>query len=384
MNVALITTFAASRKEPLAAVLERIHAAFLASGIGDPEVAFVLADGPLEGGVSSVDRVLKRYPALERFTSRHSPLPMLPPVRQISNRQGSPAEGEQVDFATLLSIASGVPRSFPFHSIVIHFRSPAFGVPLPTIGPAGDVEPGVLVGDSWWVNGRNRSVTAVTSVHVQGESKKLPLHPANVAAVLAACGKAKKTTQLPLASSGDQPTRAAAPPPDVLRRIGEVVADFRGRLPEIMERSGMPHDLPAARDAMTPIALAAATGPKKPVLVAAFKPLGYDCRGESGTFTLRRRTAENLTIEIHLDVGTWSRSLTAFYRVSGLGFSAALPLPPTRNASDSRQYQIGDATRWQQIVDNLRALVAELDRSFVPAITAAAGPSPDWFAPENL
>ena len=34
------------------------------------------------------------------------------------------------------------------------------------------------------------------------------------------------------------------------------------------------------------------SGPKKPALVAAFGPLGYDCRGESGTFTLRRRSAE--------------------------------------------------------------------------------------------
>lgn len=47
------------------------------------------------------------------------------------------------------------------------------------------------------------------------------------------------------------------------------------------------------------------------------------------------------------------------------------------------QYQIGDAEHWQQIVDNLAALVAELGRSFVPAIEAAAGPSPEWYRPES-
>jgi hypothetical protein len=33
---------------------------------------------------------------------------------------------------------------------------------------------------------------------------------------------------------------------------------------------------------------------------------------------------------------------------------------------------IGDADRWQRIVENLAALVAELDRGFVPRIEAAA------------
>jgi hypothetical protein len=40
MRVALLTTFAASRKEPVAAVLERIHAAFLVSRLGDPALWF--------------------------------------------------------------------------------------------------------------------------------------------------------------------------------------------------------------------------------------------------------------------------------------------------------------------------------------------------------
>jgi len=119
------------------------------------------------------------------------------------------------------------------------------------------------------------------------------------------------------------------------------------------------------------------------VLVRAFKPLGYDCRGGSGTFTLRRRTSGNLTVEIELDVGTWSRSLTASFSVVGLGFKALYPLRVSKRAIAGGQYKIGNAERWQQIVDNLAALVAELDRGFVPAIEAASGPSPAWFTPES-
>jgi hypothetical protein len=71
------------------------------------------------------------------------------------------------------------------------------------------------------------------------------------------------------------------------------------------------------------------------------------------------------------------------YRVVGLGFRVVLPLPASKRAMGSVQYKIGDAANWQKIVDNLAALVAELDRSLVPAIEAAAGPSPKWFNPES-
>jgi hypothetical protein len=119
------------------------------------------------------------------------------------------------------------------------------------------------------------------------------------------------------------------------------------------------------------------------VLVRAFKPMGYDCRAERGTFSLRRRTAGNLTVEINLDVGTWSKSLSGSFSVKGVGFSARLRLPVSKRALDGMQYRIGDATHWQQLVDNMAAIVAELDRTFVPAIEAAAGPAPEWFMPEG-
>ena len=91
--------------------------------------------------------------------------------------------------------------------------------------------------------------------------------------------------------------------------------------------------------------------------------MGYGCRGESGTFALRRRTAGNLTVEVFLDVGTWSRSVTAFLTVTGLGFGARLPLPVAKRAIGRRPVsRSGMPRRWQKIVDNLAALVAELDK----------------------
>ena len=123
MHLAMLTTFAASKKEPLADVLERIHAAIVAADLGEPLVQFVLADSR---GVSSVDRVLKRFPSLERFVQSLQPTPGVEAVKAISNRVSPGTSAETIDFAILLEIARGVPRSFPFHSIGIQFSVPAF------------------------------------------------------------------------------------------------------------------------------------------------------------------------------------------------------------------------------------------------------------------
>jgi hypothetical protein len=385
MLVALYTTFTASRKEPLAVLLERIHTAFLTADLGEPATHFSFSDAPVPGFTSSVDRVLKRYPELQRFFSDDSVMPGIPPVRRLSNRSTFAAPDGAVDFSTLLAIAGGVPRSFPFHNLSIHFQAPAFGAALsmvPTIGPSA---PGVTVGDSWWVNGRMRSLTALTSVDADPGSKKMPALPERVAAVLAACGKAKSTVQIPLGAGTAPATPSPAAPPslETARAVNTVVLDYRSRLEDVIDRAALPHDLPPAMEALKTIGLGETTGPKKPVLLRAFKPMGYDCRGGSGTFTLRRRTAGNLTVEIDLDVGTWSRSLTAGFSVTGLGFTARLPLPVSKRAIGGGQYKIGDAGHWQKLVENLAALVAEFDRSFVPAVEAVSGPSPEWYKPES-
>jgi hypothetical protein len=69
--------------------------------------------------------------------------------------------------------------------------------------------------------------------------------------------------------------------------------------------------------------------------------------------------------------------------VTGLGFTARLPLPVSKRAIGGGQYKIGDADHWQKLVENLAALVAEFDRSFVPLVEAASGPSPEWYKPAS-
>jgi hypothetical protein len=371
-------------------MMDRVHQAFLDSGLGEPVIRFNFADGPIVG-TSSVDRVLKRHPELERFVTTASPMPGIPSGRRISNSPGWPAAGEALPYATLRTIAAGVPRSFPFHGVIIHFHSPEFGDVVPTPMNSAEMMAGVLLGDSWWVNGRVRSLSACAVVDGDPSSKKKPAPTASVAAVMAACGKVKRIVQAPLAEK-DAPMAAVRLPtgtlipsanPEALRAVQAIVADYRARMKNIVERAALPHSLPPPGEASRQMSIGVGSGPKKPALERVFKPMGYSCRGESGTFSLRRRTAANLTVELFLDVGTWSDLVIGSLRVWGIGFKASLLLPVSANAVIGSQYPIGDADRWQKIVENLAALAAELERTFVPEIEAAAGPSPEWYQPES-
>jgi hypothetical protein len=294
-------------------------------------------------------------------------------------------------------IAGGVPRSFPFHNIAIHFYSPEFGELIPVATRSPEMMSGILLSDNWWVNGRTRSLSACALVEADPAGKKLPSPPVAVTAVLAECGKARRTVQAPLlnvtgeAAAGPVPGVRmpmggviASANPEAARAVQAITAEYRARLQEIVERAAMPHLLPSpGAEAYRDAGLGVTAGPKKPVLDRVFKPMGYTCRGESGTFILRRRTAANLTVELQLDVGTWGHSVLAMFRVWGLGFKGVLLIPASANTLAGVQYPIGDADRWQKIVENLGSMVRELDRSLVPAIEAAVGPSPEWYQPEG-
>jgi hypothetical protein len=380
MNVAVQVAFKADRKEPLGDLIRRVASQFERNGL-TPLVVAAFSDGPAGiRSTSAVDRALKKHPHLARFERNDAPLqvPGIPSIRRLTNGDAS----VPFPLADVLTLADGVPRSLPFHAVAVHFRHAEFGQ-VPVFAPGLAPSTGISIGDGWWVNGRNRSLSALYAVEAAATAKTLTDPPAAVGAILAGLGKPKKTAQfaLPVAAAAttDAPADSAGRSmPQTIADIAPIVARYRSGLRALVERSGLPYDLPAANDAR--LTSRGAGGPLKPALVDAFKSRGFDCRGESGTFTLRRRTATNHVVELDLDVGTWSRSLTFMFHVRGPGFNATLiPSVTTRDAP--AQYPIGDTANWTQIVANMGAIVDELERTFVPEIEAAAGPAPAWFDP---
>jgi hypothetical protein len=124
MHLAWLTTFTASRKEPPVEVLERVHAAIIAADFGEPHVQFVLSDAPVAGSVSSVGRVLKRFPEFKRFVQNLPPYPGASETRVISNRTSSGCRVKPS--VSRLSLKSPVACREAFHAVGLHFSVPAF------------------------------------------------------------------------------------------------------------------------------------------------------------------------------------------------------------------------------------------------------------------
>ncbi|WP_143106039.1 hypothetical protein [Bradyrhizobium sp. Gha] len=174
-----------------------------------------------------------------------------------------------IDFAILREIAHVVPRSFPCHRITLHFKAAGFS-DGPELPPTADprsirmlaragvdvfaghpTSAGVSVTDSWWVNGRQPSLAALRLVEADPTAKKLPAPPANVQAVFLACGKVRKTIQVPFATApaateaGNAAAEAAvqgALRSETGEAIRAVVRAHRERMTELLQQ--LPHDLP--------------------------------------------------------------------------------------------------------------------------------------------
>jgi hypothetical protein len=376
MRVATNYSLAADKKEPLAELIGRIRQAFLDAGMREPVIRFTLmGEGRVEGH-SPIERVLKRHPEMKQFETFTKLLGSPTESRFLTNA----ASGEAAEYSTLLAIAAGVPRSYPFSAVVLHFHAPAFGERLTGLPKFGDTFPGVMVTDNRWISGRHRVLSVYAVVEANEADKKLPPNPEPVDAVIKVLGKVKRTDQMHrLAPDGR--TIEGSIPPEKVEAVKAVVADYRPRIKEVVELAGLPHNLPPAAEIRLQNG-GVTGGPLKPALETAFRPMGYGCRGGSGQFHLTRRTSGNLTIELYLDVGTWSHAVSAIFLVQGAGFKASLPIPVTP-LDGPGQYPIGDALQWQKIVENLAALVRELDRSFVPEIEQAAGPTPAWYQPTS-
>jgi hypothetical protein len=378
MYVAVQLEFKADRKEPLGDLIRRVAALFESCGL-HPDIRATFRDAPAGSRrTSAVARALRKHRHLAPLERNDTHLlgAALPRVRRLTNSDGS------IPFALsdVVALADGVPRSLPFHAVSVHFGHADFG---PAVPASQALLPGINVGDGWWVNGRTRSLSALYAVEAEATSKTLPDPPATVGTILGGLGKAKRTAQLVApeaitASPGALADSARPAPPREHALVGPILAKYQRRMKSLIGGIDLPYDLPPAREVREESL--GASGPLKPTLVDAFARRGYDCRGGSGAFTLRRRTAANHVIELELDVGTYSRSLTFMFHVLGPDFIATL-MPPVTARDAAGQYPIGDTANWQQIVANMAAIVDELERTFVAEIESAVDPAPAWFEP---
>lgn len=384
MKLYMRQEYRASRKDPFGGVLRRIYEGLGQGGL-EVKYRFTFADSMIAGGVSAVARAVKKFPHLAPLVTT-LPMPAIL-TGQAGDRKGPPAilgDATQLTFAQVAEVADGLPRSLPFGSADMRFYTEEFGTAPATVRtdtPVADAllqghfNTGMRAADTWWVNGRNRHLGAAYVVEVEAGTRKAPLPGGALGAFLATLGKARTSAQLPI-TEGDEGERIVlkgkgqAPP-----ELAALAARLKERLPELIAGARMPYAITSARAEHS-------MHPLKPPLEKLFKPMGYACKGGSGIFTLRRRTAGNHIVEVSLDVGTWSRHLSGHFHVYMPDFQVRLPMPASAELS-AMQCDIGDADRWEKLVENMAVFTAYLDREVVPEVERVAGPAPAWFeAPE--
>ena len=335
------------KKDTLGVLLRRVLDAATNAGLGAPAIG-LLAGECLIGTTSAIARVLKRFPELADLRTK-APQPGKPDADVLTVKCGAPSALTQ---DLLLAVADGVPRSWALGQVGVTLHWQEFG-------QMEGVPTGVQFVDNWWVNGRMRSLSAVMLVEADPGAPDIVL-PERVAAMLRALGKPARVGQQQVAEAG---AAARAKPPG----LDELFARHRAAM--VARIDTLPHVL--AIDARN-----APAGPKKPALEAAFAPMGYAVRGETGAFTLSRRTPGNLVVEVDVDVGTWSNRYMGVMKVYAPAWTVSMKL---LLAHGSEQVPIGGPEGWQRIVDNLAAQVTPLDREFVPEVEALLGPAPAWF-----
>src|SRR5579864_4953337 len=160
MDVLIQYTYRASKKEPFGALLRRIHDGLHQASL-PVSYDFTFADPPVAGGVSAVDRAVKKFPQLAAMVTSES-LPGLLGVTQ----KAIGGSDTDIPFHALAEVADGLPRSLPFHSATVRFTGPAFG--------GGETLPltGIIAADSWWVNGRQRRLVACFILDVAESAPK--------------------------------------------------------------------------------------------------------------------------------------------------------------------------------------------------------------------
>jgi hypothetical protein len=120
MRVAMNHSFDASKKEPLAELTGRIRQTFLDAGLPEPTIRFTLIGSGRVEGNSPIDRVLKRHPEMKRFESFSALIPGTSESRLLTNA----ASGEAAEYSTIQAIVAGVPQSYPFSAVIMHFHAP--------------------------------------------------------------------------------------------------------------------------------------------------------------------------------------------------------------------------------------------------------------------
>jgi hypothetical protein len=367
--------------QPFAAVLDQILGAVREHAQLNGPIHFYLEDAP--GHPSACQRLLDRIPECAAFVASRFPV-------HLSNFGGHwdmvnrPAESQALPDHILLTIARGIPEELPFGSVTMLFGplswtngAPAAEAALRTPAPGKPPFSARFPAQTWIAPGviLQRMSTGTSNVTI---TEQLPAAEpeagpaAGVLQLLDALGAPVTESVLSVPENHAITDYSALPPPTP----AEVHARYRADLGRLIAALTLPNHLPDPNEILT--AKREPLGQIRAVIVRSFADSGWrkaPGRLPPGSHLLSKMSPQGRLLVLSFDTGSWSRHVVTFLTLMSKQGAFRLLVPP--DASLRGQWMTPNPRIFSQVLDNLRATVDYLERTWIADLERALGPEPD-------
>lgn len=350
-----------------------------------------------------LDRIVKQLPLLEQFRrpAGEGALPQNPTIANLAIAPGTDRLVEPMPLTVelldgLCAVAEGVPRRFPVQQFTIIFSKIAWGTEWQTELPEeyvvrNDRMPpmfaamvrftsSITYSNMWWVSGRKQSLDIKLVGKPLGAEARAPAVPEQALAALNRITplKAKAFSLLPLSPTGSAPPSPATS--DQHHRCVSLTRAAGAALAARVKEKRLPHAL--LTDSEAQLAAERETGiPKREILSAALRPLGYRHSGKlggAGMLGFVKTTAKNTRLTLDFDFGTWlTRFDEPMLHLAGASWSQLLRIPFYEGIGS---FPIKTRVEFEQAVANIVAQLAEVEREYLIQLEELMGGSPEWTA----
>lgn len=352
-----------------AAALERIEGAVARGGSDTHHIAFLFLDAVLRRQKSALEYLVKCYPVFEVFRTTAALLPQ---------RETPMVTGEGVPAETLLEVARGIPRRFPFGTATFAWRDVAAldftpGLPAPDNTAAnlyariaGRVGmPGITLVSTWGVPKRSLDLTAVVRLSSENGEGKKPQLPQATRSLLDAIGRFRSDDVFAVPDPGETLEVKAE-----LSRVDDAFKRGRALLMQRLPALPLQALEPRARDVSSSFE---SPGSVKEPLMQALAPLGYAPArgGGAGAMHFAKHTAEGHQLRVTVDRGTWANHFLGRFEIRSERWIRAMSIPLAPGDFPGQAYDLRDEHQIQRLCENLATVVAEIERVVYPPVRDA-------------
>lgn len=391
MRIFRVVTFSLNKHDTLTAILTSSLGVAKELNGNHFRTRFSVSD-PSFGRVSAVDRAIKNYPELSKFRYIDPTSPGSPAITHdyavlsnLTNDWEKPNPNnvcDDIDSETLLGIAAGIPRTYPFEyaTFVLDgidwFKEGKTEIsPAVSMRKASEYSPYLSASIQCYSHAGfpKRRLAHLAIIELKTPSvttRSLPELDLEVQQLLGTLGKTKNVKTVSVATHDELAGLDA-----MNQKANEVVKNYTESLDSILSRIALSHRLEetvkgGTRDSVSP----------KTALAAVFRRMGYKyLSNESGQgiYLLSKRTKNNNEVQLSFDLGPIGRRLSWSIQVQGPLWKHGLDLKFYPNIHP--QYPVTGQHSVEMLIDNARDIAASLEGSFVSEIEDIYGAAPGWY-----